>query len=72
MFTSAKDLIAKKAVIGERKEARLDVTIEGLGAWRFRVPNVEVLSPLTGCRLLRQPIFRLKYFKRKVNDYKYR
>lgn len=41
MFTSAKDLIAKKAVVGERKDARLDVSIEGLGAWRFRVPNVE-------------------------------
>ena len=41
MFTSAKDLIAKKVVVGERKDVRLDVTIEGLGAWRFRVPDVE-------------------------------
>ena len=31
MFTSAKDLIAKKVVVGERKDVRLDVTIEGSG-----------------------------------------
>ena len=41
MFTSAKDLIARKSEINERKGERLNVTIKGLGDWCFRVPSVE-------------------------------
>lgn len=39
MFISAKELMQRKGVIEERKAQTLDVTIKGLGEWRFRVPS---------------------------------
>lgn len=41
MFTSAKDLIAKKTDIIKRLDDKLVVTVGDLGDWQFNVPTAE-------------------------------
>lgn len=41
MFTSAKDLIARKTDIDKRVNEELIVKIEEMGEWRFKMPTAE-------------------------------
>ena len=45
LFTSAKDLIARKTEIEARTNKTVTVTVGDLGDWRFKVPNAaEILD----------------------------